>query len=261
MSRFFLCIIAGWLGWSLAGPLGAIIGYFLANLLAERFALGLGFSQRGKINDHFFPTLFRAMGMLAKADGRVNEAEIATAENLFRALGLKGETRKLAIEHYREGVSLELDLEKDVRAFAAVCGHRPQLFETFLELLVTSAMSDGVMHDNEERLLVDIGMWLNLPTAKIRHVIDRAQAQERFSATGRKHSPEEALLEAYHVLGVESSATDVQVKKAYRKLMSEHHPDKLMSKGLPRDLLAAATQKAQEIQSAYDHVKQNRGMV
>jgi len=63
---------------------------------------------------------------------------------------------------------------------------------------------------------------------------------------------------AYGVLGVSSSATDAEVKKAYRKLMSEHHPDKLVSKGLPEEMMQIAKEKAQEIQTAYDVVRKAR---
>ena len=66
------------------------------------------------------------------------------------------------------------------------------------------------------------------------------------------------LDDAYAALGVAASASDKEVKQAYRKLMSQHHPDKLAAQGVPEDMMKVATEKAQEIQAAYDLIKTAR---
>jgi DnaJ like chaperone protein len=68
------------------------------------------------------------------------------------------------------------------------------------------------------------------------------------------------LHEAYEILGVKPSASDAEVKKAYRRLMNQHHPDKLVAKGLPEEMMKLATAKAQEIKGAYERIKSARGM-
>jgi DnaJ like chaperone protein len=68
------------------------------------------------------------------------------------------------------------------------------------------------------------------------------------------------LADAYGVIGVSPEASDADVKKAWRKLMSQHHPDKLIAKGLPEDMVQLAKEKTQEIQAAYDRIKAARGM-
>jgi len=81
--------------------------------------------------------------------------------------------------------------------------------------------------------------------------------QSRFSQ-GRPTS-ESSLVEAYKALGVAKDSTDQELKRTYRKLMSQHHPDKLMGQGLPEDMIKVATERAKEIKLAYDLIKESRG--
>ncbi len=71
--------------------------------------------------------------------------------------------------------------------------------------------------------------------------------------------PGTSLDDAYAALGVDSSVTDKELKRAYRKLMSENHPDKLIARGVPADMVKLATEKSQEIQAAYEMVRKSRG--
>ena len=66
------------------------------------------------------------------------------------------------------------------------------------------------------------------------------------------------MADAYKLLGIASSATDEEVKKAYRRQMNQHHPDKLVSKGLPQEMMDIANQRTQDIKSAYELIKQSR---
>ncbi len=90
-------------------------------------------------------------------------------------------------------------------------------------------------------------------------------AQSRFHGTGGSYeppggSPATRLQDAYAALGLKESATDSEVKKTYRRLMSENHPDKLMAKGVPDEMLKMATERSQEISTAYEVIKDSRGM-
>ena len=89
------------------------------------------------------------------------------------------------------------------------------------------------------------------------------QAQSRFNASGNKQqagSSVNRVADAYQLLGVSADSSDTVVKKAYRKLMSQHHPDKLMAQGVPAEMLEVAKRKTQDIQAAYELLKQQRGM-
>ncbi len=86
------------------------------------------------------------------------------------------------------------------------------------------------------------------------------QAQQRFYGQGKQYQQASNSLEdAYAVLGVSKSATDAEIKKAYRRLMSQHHPDKLVAKGLPEEMMTLAKEKTQKIRKAYEVVKESRG--
>jgi DnaJ like chaperone protein len=77
---------------------------------------------------------------------------------------------------------------------------------------------------------------------------------------GAQVDPAVALDDAYKALGMSKDSTDAEVKRAYRKLISQYHPDKLIGQGMPEDMIAMATEQAKEIQVAYDLVKKSRGM-
>ena len=86
------------------------------------------------------------------------------------------------------------------------------------------------------------------------------RAQHSFgSGQQSRVDPAQELAEAYKALGIESSATDKEVKTAYRRLMNQHHPDKLAAKGLPESMMEVAKEKAREINAAYDKIKETRG--
>ena len=123
----------------------------------------------------------------------------------------------------------------------------------FLEIQISTALADGELHKNEQAILYKIGAALGFSNTDIEHLL-------KF-ATGTAHSPQlktQTLKDAYGILGVDSSATDNEVKKAYRRLMNQHHPDKLVAKGLPEEMMKLATEKTQEIRKAYDLIKNSR---
>ena len=80
------------------------------------------------------------------------------------------------------------------------------------------------------------------------------------SSGGRASSGEAELEQAYKSLGIEATATDKEVKLAYRRLMNQHHPDKLVAKGLPESMMEAAKERTREIRAAYERIRDHRGM-
>jgi DnaJ like chaperone protein len=142
---------------------------------------------------------------------------------------------------------------------------QPAVKIAFVEIQLQAAMADGQASQPELDIIRHICMALRMSSEEMMALMARVQAHQSYyqhsQSGGAGYVPESQLLEeAYGVLGVSASSTDAEVKKAYRKLMSQHHPDKLVSKGLPEEMMAMAKEKAQEIQSAYDRVKQSRGM-
>jgi DnaJ like chaperone protein len=126
--------------------------------------------------------------------------------------------------------------------------------QMFIEIQLATAMADGVLHKAERQLIEQIGELLGFSRQEIAHLVGLA--------TGAQHQQRPrgmSLKDAYRMLDIDESASDAEVKKAYRRLMSQHHPDKLVSKGLPEEMIRLATEKTQQIRKAYDMIQQQRG--
>ena len=255
-------LIGGLLGLLVAGIPGLIFGLVLGHLFDRGLATALGMGGVGldDLRRQFFRTIFLLMGHVAKADGRISEEEIAHTEQLFRQLGLGDEQRHEAILLFKEGAEAGFDAESATRQFLQAGGAHPQLKQTLLLFLITLALADGELHDGERAALTHIGGHLGYGADAIEQLLRMATAQEHFHQQGGGASgPVPTLDDAYAALGVPASATDAQVKRAYRKLMSQHHPDKLSARGVPEDMLKLATEKSQEIQAAYELIRKSRG--
>ena len=253
--------------------IGIAVGYFLFSWMGAFFGLILGavidriraFGQ-GALNPlHaalrqavFLETVFIAMGRLAKADGRVSEVEVAHAEVLMQKLGMTPEHRQQAIALFKQGASGDGDMYATCQKFMSVCGHTHHLKEMLLVYLIVMAMADGEYHPEEEKLLTEIAGHLGYGPEAFKRLLDMVVNQTHFA--GGQANSETALEDAYKALGVSKESSDAEVKRAYRKLMSKYHPDKLMGQGLPEDMIKVATEQAKDIQLAYDLVSKQRGM-
>ena len=124
---------------------------------------------------------------------------------------------------------------------------------------IHAAFADGVLHPAEKQALQHICDMLGFSQHEFEHLVDLVRANSA-SAGGSDSSGGLTLSMAYKVLDVTKSATDAEVKKSYRRLMNQHHPDKLVAKGLPEEMMQVAKEKTQEIKAAYDVIKKDRGM-
>lgn len=249
-------LFAGWYWFGLSGALlGFVAGWYLDRVrsLGAGAANPLHNAQRKTI---FLETLFIATGRLAKVDGQVTEAEIEHTEALIRQLGMTPEHRTQAIALFKRGVAPETDIASICAQFMAVCGHTRNLRQVLLSYLITLALADGHLHSAEDAFLADFAARLGYAPDEYRQLKEMVLNQTHF-ASGQA-SGAVALQDAYKALGVKPDDSDQEIKRAYRKLMSQYHPDKLMGQGLPEDMIAIATEKAKEIQLAYDLIQRTR---
>ncbi|MBW2941057.1 co-chaperone DjlA [Zhongshania aquimaris] len=256
-------IIGAILGFMVGGPLLALLGFVVGTFFDRGLGQAMRFNygaERERVQGVFFDTVFRVMGHIAKADGRVCESEVAQAEAIISQLGLTGARRQDAINKFKEGSDSSFKLEPQMSDFMQVAKSQTLLRQMLLEALLTMALADGEMASAERDIVTLVAKYLGMPAAEFQRLIDMVMAQRQFHSGGSAQSNSGLeLKKAYQAIGVDDSISDAELKRAYRKLMSQHHPDKLIAKGVPEDMLKIATEKAQEIQAAYDLIKKSRG--
>ena len=257
-------VIGGFIGLLVGGIVGLVVGVFIGHAFDRGLAQTLRFGSPEnleRIKTSFFETTFLLAGHLAKADGRVSQQEIDHTEQLFVQMGLSAEHRRRAIELFRRGAASDFQLEATVNAFLQTCGPQRQLQQTMLLFLISLALADQVIDPAEHGALVRIAKLMGLGTAQLEQLLRMAQAQDHFHGRGGYAAqPGTSLEDAYTALGVSSDVDDKALKRAYRKLMSENHPDKLIAQGVPEDMVKLATERSQEIQAAYEMIRKHRGL-
>ncbi|MFO7304067.1 MAG: co-chaperone DjlA [Gammaproteobacteria bacterium] len=254
MSLVFVLALLGLL---VAGARGVLLGALIGVVLTwlQRGAL---LKRLATVRAQFLESTFAVMGALCKADGVVTRDEIATAEALFRRLQLSSEQREQAKAAFRRGKAPDFDLEGEIRRFVTVCRGQRLLKIMFLQIQLSAIAGDGNVHPAEHEMLVRIARLLGLSEVDVAQLEALLRAASATSA-GQRARARSSLDDAYAALGLTPSATDAEIKRAYRRLMSQNHPDKLAGKGLPESMRQLAEERAREINAAYEMIKEARG--
>ncbi len=262
---FYGKLIGGVIGLLVAGIFGLILGVFVGHLFDSGLVKTLRYASPAniaRIKDSFFETTFLLSGFLAKADGRISQQEVDHTEMVIAQMGLGADQRQRAIDLFKRGAAPGFQLEPTVSAFIEVVGPQKQIQQTLLFFLISLALADHKIAQVEHDALQRIATLLGFTPAQLDQMLRMAQAQEHFHSSAGGGSfgaqPGTSLDDAYEALGVSSDVDDKTLKRAYRKLMSENHPDKLIAQGVPEDMVKLATERSQEIQAAYEMVKKSR---
>lgn len=270
IMNIFGKLIGAFFGYLLGGVFGALIGAYVGHMFDKGLQQGDFASvfnnvrNRAEIQQVFFKTVFSLLGYIAKADGHVSKDEINAARAIMHQMRLDDLQQKRAIDFFTEGKQVEFYPDRCINEFTQVSHHNHALSQMLMEILIFGALADGKLHKNEEAILLNVSEQIGFSVQDYRRLVQMVMAQQHFhqSGTGQAHyqqqSSADALKEAYAVLGIDATASDSEVKKAYRRQMNEHHPDKLVSKGMPEEMVKLATEKTQEIKSAYELIVEQR---
>jgi DnaJ like chaperone protein len=254
-------IVGGTAGFAVGGPIGAIIGAVAGHAFdhyrAEQGRRGLGAKNQGEPPLFYedpaetrriaFATAVIALGAkLAKADGRVTPDEIRAFRRVFQIHDDEvGDVARI----YNQARASTEGFEAYARQIALMFQGDRYLLGELLTGLFDVARSDGELNRAELDFLRRVAAIFGFDQAAFEEI------HRRFAASVRQMSGAD---DAYSVLGLSRSATDEQVRKAYRQLVREHHPDRLVAKGLPKEFVEHANKTLANINVAYDRIAKER---
>jgi DnaJ like chaperone protein len=282
-------IIGALLGYITAGPTGAFIGLLVGNLFDK--GLHSHFSnphflyhaeRKEVVQKTFFEATFTVMGHIAKADGYVSQQEIQMAKVLMQEMRLNKQQKELAKRLFTEGKMLSFRLDVMLRELQRTCRNNRELLKLFIDIQYRAAQVDGLsikkikaldlifsslgfapLHQ-QYRFYEDFGY----STASQSHYEEpntsshyqEQQSRQQYQRSYQSHGSAKGYLDhAYALLEISPEASKQEVKKAYRRLLSKNHPDKLIAQGLPESMIKMANEKTHKIMKAYELICENKG--
>lgn len=265
-------LLGGVFGFMVGGPVGAAVGV----LFGHNFDHGLRKTanpakQRAQVRDTFYTSAFQVMGYLAKADGRVSEAEIAAARALMDYLQLDTAQRQTAIARFSAGKQSDFALESAIAEFTQIANTRSGMLQQWLDMLLHVAYADGSLHPQTRSVLLEVCRRFGINRIEFETLLTlfraRRWAHQQQGAGGQQRAGNGrgttgavgSLRQAYALLGLESEASTDQIKLAYRRLVKQHHPDKLAARSTSAAELERANEKTRDITAAYELIRQARG--
>ncbi|MCF8110955.1 MAG: co-chaperone DjlA [Desulfobacteraceae bacterium] len=246
-------MVGGTIGFALGGPLGAIAGAALGHLMDKDSGQQEGvLPETGQMTDQdraqltFFAAAFSMLAKLARVDGRVTDEEMASVRRFMAEdLSLNAESRQIAEKIFYTALNAPQKFEDFAAQFYRQFHDRPELLELMIDILMRVSVADGAMEKSEEALIERAARIFRIPEADYRSM------KARYVSETEKY---------YAVLGCSPSDDNETIKKHYRKLARDYHPDTIASKGLPEEFVKFANDKFREIQEAYEAIQKERGI-
>ena len=246
--------IGGGIGWALGGPLGGLLGYFIGSAFDSNSQTGgqsqtgfggqpgpgTGYARQQTSRGDFMVSLVVLTAAVMKADGKVTQAELNYVKQFFvRQFGV--ETATDGIRMLRDVLKQQIPVYDVSRQIGQMLNYSSRL--QLIDYLFGIVSTKGFVQPSELKLIEAIANNMGVSGTdfnSIKSMFVKAEADS-----------------AYKILGISPTATDDEVKKAYRKMAVENHPDKVAYLG--EDVQRAAKEKFQRINEAYEAIKKQRG--
>ena len=257
-----------------AGPVGALFGTFLGHLFDVQAESGLAGRLGGHgadddtssqtssmgVQEAFFRATFEVMGHIAKSDGRVSENDIRAARAIMSEFRLGEREIQFAIQLFTRGKEPGFPLEPTLLGLRKSLSGRPDVVRMFVQIQLQTALWSGSFTPAARQVMARVAASLGLSA----YEVVQMEALLRMQQSSRQR-PEAAprvdkVAQAYEVLGVTGAASDAEVTKAYRRLMNQNHPDKLVARGLPESMMKVAEEKTRQVRAAYEVLREARAM-
>lgn len=244
-------LVGGLAGALLGGPVGAAVGAWVGHLALDRRDSEAPESVRARV----FRVTFEVMGCLAKSDGRVSEQDIAAARAMMDEFALGPEARRAAILAYTRGKQPDYAWSAAVMGLRRACAGRADVLGVFLDIQMRVAWAGSDLAPPVRARLLRIATMLGVGESAFAALEARVRGASSAAGAARL-----SLAQAYAVLGVAPEVGDRELERAYRRQLSQHHPDKLQSRGVPEALLAHAAARTRDILEAWDVIREHRGI-
>ena len=233
-------IVGGFVGFTLLGPIGALVGSVVGSKMSQSRT-----RRRNPNNfDHqvaFFAALFACFAKISKADGVVSKEEVNKIEEFISTkFNLGKEQRNFAINIFQKAKDDNVSFESYAKQLQSLLKQSPNSLLIFYELLFELAMADGELHPAEEKILKKVPNIFKLPNSLFKELYEKYVSN---------------IKDYYQILGVNKNMSFSEIRKVYLKKRKEFHPDMLISKGLPEELIEKAKSKFIEIQEAYEELE------
>lgn len=243
--------------------IGLILGHQFDRGFADRFTRfgpDVSAARLQQLPPAYLKALFETMGHLAKADGRVSEAEIRAARSLMNRLGLGPSEVRKAIGWFENGKDPAFPLVQTMRNLRAQGARRAELRALFLRLLLEVALAKSTIRHAERSIIWTICQELDIGRVELAQLEAMLRAQRGFRQSAAGAADSKRVDDAYATLGVDSSSSNDEIKKAYRRLMNRNHPDKLASSNPDAAVMAEAERRTREVRGAYELLKARRSI-
>ncbi|NBK20537.1 MAG: molecular chaperone DnaJ [Spirochaetia bacterium] len=245
-------LFGGTLGFMFGGPLGMIAGIAFGHMFDKAGSLVPGeqyHASQDQSQMMFFVGAFSMLARIASVDGAVTASERQKVQEFIRTdLRLGSREEEAAWNVFNAALVGEGTFEQFASQFYQNFAHAPNILQLMVDIFYRVASADGKVISSEEALIRRAALIFRLPAAFVDAL---SRNYGGFASAGER---------AYATLGLTKAATNEEVKRAYRKMSIEFHPDTLAAKGMGEEFLNHATAKFREIQGAYDSIKQERGM-